>query len=285
MIKELLEKAERLLAEWPQDTPLKQIRMLTMDDLFLRFFDGVDTGYHNIVLYRGTVEMSPGSMAGHVATQVRVANGKILIKPDIVFTPSNTIKQLLSTLYHEFVHLEQAVKMLDKNRSRFLQNAGRYVKWKPIEKLFPGAYRFDTEDDQQYHRDPMEINAYAREFSRIFKQKGLKLEDVKVAIQNPEDFVQLIEGTRAADWYLNRLDPQVRQKFLHTLIKQFSKISKRKRRCPDCISPDGKLMHGLRYLVNSPCDDCGGDGCENCRGIGYYPCCRCEGTGIDLNPD
>ena len=56
--------------------------------------------------------------------------------------------------------------------------------------------------------------------------------------------------------------------------------------CPDCeVLEDGLWRTGH-------CDDCGGSGrdendeaCSNCLGTGNPVCCRCEGTGIDLNPD
>lgn len=56
--------------------------------------------------------------------------------------------------------------------------------------------------------------------------------------------------------------------------------------CPDCETyEDGAWRTGV-------CDECGGSGrdenddsCPNCDGTGYPVCCRCEGTGIDLNPD
>ena len=57
--------------------------------------------------------------------------------------------------------------------------------------------------------------------------------------------------------------------------------------CPDCeIEIDGK------WYVNSKCSDCWGSGhdengdtCQNCQGVGMCICCRCEGTGVDGNPD
>ena len=56
--------------------------------------------------------------------------------------------------------------------------------------------------------------------------------------------------------------------------------------CPDCeINIGGLWRTGI-------CDDCGGsgrnekdEGCSNCQGTGHPICCRCEGTGIDLNMD
>ena len=54
--------------------------------------------------------------------------------------------------------------------------------------------------------------------------------------------------------------------------------------CPDCeVFIDGQWRTGR-------CDDCRGsgqtdnnEGCPNCQGSGSPVCCRCEGTGRDLN--
>lgn len=68
-------------------------------------------------------------------------------------------------------------------------------------------------------------------------------------------------------------------------IYKIASMEKKQPECPDCeVFIRGKWRIGR-------CDCCHGNGvingedCKNCDGTGWPACCRCEGTGTDMNPD
>lgn len=132
----------------------------------------------------------------------------------------------ISTIYHELLHLEQAIRVMESKTQEFLQSLSPATKWFDILSSPLGPKQTSTHRMKNpLLEDPFEIGAYAGEVARILKRlypKGVIREILKDMLENPEATINDYFDKSNLPKNFLKFTPAVKNRFLKKVYQDLS---------------------------------------------------------------
>jgi hypothetical protein len=208
--------AQELLARWPKETPLSTIPIPQLESVLSRVVKTIESG-QQIKIVGAEASINPSSaVSGETTIWIKTKGTDVLVNIAIELGRKGDVKTLLQTLFHEFVHISQFIKMITKNKDRIL--GMNLTTWMSILDIFPVNY--EDSSDKSYWTDPMEVDAYAKEIAQTIKEEGIGLDQIKELLKSPKELIEAIGNEPLISWYFNEATVDQKNKMIHSILKQ-----------------------------------------------------------------